>query len=261
MAGNSRQTPPLTRYWRRSKLPAYSLALVLPMLLFYEIGIIFVHHTMQAKHGYRWSDTSDWLIRRFMGGLLGLVGWHGFFMSGVLIAAVLVVWQVASRRSWEVRLGTLLAMLAESVLLATALALLAVLVLDPLLRPMGMSKSLPFLESERFREIVFSVGSGVYEEFVFRFVGVSVLAFIVTGVFGVKWRTGAVVGIVVSALLFAWMHYVGSVAWTFTWSSFISRAVAGAFFGLVFVHRGFGIAAGTHVMYNLLCDLFYVLFV
>ncbi|GAG53412.1 unnamed protein product, partial [marine sediment metagenome] len=76
MAPNSGQTPPLARYWRRSKLPVYSLALVLPMLLFYEIGIIFVNHMMQAKHGYRLSNTSDWLIRRFMSGILTTIGWH-----------------------------------------------------------------------------------------------------------------------------------------------------------------------------------------
>jgi len=258
MTTNSGKTRPTAGYLKQSKLPVYSLALVLPMLLFYEIGILFVHRSMQARYGYRWSDTSDWLIRRFMGGILEALGRHGFFMSGILIAAVLVVWQVASRRSWEVRLGTLLGMFAECVVFALVLAAAVVLILDPLLVPEEMTKpSASMYEGVTFAEIVFRVGSGVYEEFVFRFVLAGVVALIVSGAFGMKWKAGMLVGIAVAALLFSMMHFVGSAARPFTTVSFISRAFSGVCFGLIFLYRGFGVAAGTHVMYNLLCEFFY----
>jgi hypothetical protein len=54
---------------------------------------------------------------------------------------------------------------------------------------------------------------------------------------------------------------VGPWAWPFTWTSFVSRAFVGALFGVVFLFRGFGIAAGTHVMYNFLCEVVYELLV
>jgi len=251
-----------TTYLQRSRFPVYSLALVLPMLLFYEIGIVFVHRAMQARYGYRWSDTSDWLIRRFMGGILEALGRNGFFMSGVLIAAVLVVWQIASRRSWEVRLGTLVGMLAECAVLALVLAAAVVLLLDPLLVPEQMKKpEASVYEGVTFAEMVFRVGSGVYEEFVFRFVGVGVIALVVSGAFGLKWKAGLAVGVLISALLFSGVHFVGADARAFTAVSFISRAFSGVLFGVIFVTRGFGVAAGTHVMYNLLCEVFYTLLV
>ena len=181
---------------------------------------------------------------------------------GILIAAVLVLWQIASRRKWEVRLGTLLGMLLESACIAVVLALLVVLVLDPYLIAADMKPLPPSVYGGlTFQEVVLRVGSGVYEEFVFRFVLVGFLALLVAGTLGVKWKMGMPVAVLLSALIFSGSHFVGSGGCPFDWVSFISRAFAGAFFGLVFHLRGFGIAAGGHVLYNLGCNVFYVLLV
>jgi hypothetical protein len=41
----------------------------------------------------------------------------------------------------------------------------------------------------------------------------------------------------------------------FGWYSFLFRCSAGALFGAVFVQRGFGIAAGSHAVYDLMVAL------
>jgi membrane protease YdiL (CAAX protease family) len=64
--------------------------------------------------------------------------------------------------------------------------------------------------------------------------------------------------IIVTSLLFAAAHYVGShhdpIEWRrFNfWFGFVSRTLAGAFFSVLFVCRGFGIAAGVHAGYDIL---------
>jgi len=54
--------------------------------------------------------------------------------------------------------------------------------------------------------------------------------------------------VICTALAFAGYHYLGEER--FYWPTFAFRVVAGAYFGLVFVFRGFGITAGSHAGYD-----------
>jgi hypothetical protein len=56
----------------------------------------------------------------------------------------------------------------------------------------------------------------------------------------------------VGALVFAAAHYVGAYGDAFTLASFTFRALAGLFFSVLFVLRGFGIAAWTHALYDVM---------
>jgi hypothetical protein len=56
-------------------------------------------------------------------------------------------------------------------------------------------------------------------------------------------------------LLFSAAHYIGPLGDSFALYSFTFRAVAGLFFAMLFLLRGFGIAAGTHFFYDLLVGL------
>ena len=53
-----------------------------------------------------------------------------------------------------------------------------------------------------------------------------------------------------SALAFAVAHYVGPLGDAFGWHSFVFRFAAGIFFSVVLAFRGFGIAAGSHALYD-----------
>jgi membrane protease YdiL (CAAX protease family) len=60
---------------------------------------------------------------------------------------------------------------------------------------------------------------------------------------------------VTSSLLFSAAHYVGPLGDTFAIYSFTFRFLAGMFFASLFLVRGFGIAAGTHAVYDILVGL------
>jgi hypothetical protein len=55
--------------------------------------------------------------------------------------------------------------------------------------------------------------------------------------------------------LFSLAHYVGPHGDEIRLASFIFRTLAGAFFAVLFVVRGFGIAVGAHAGYDILVGL------
>jgi hypothetical protein len=59
--------------------------------------------------------------------------------------------------------------------------------------------------------------------------------------------------VVLSASLFSAYHYLGSES--FHWRIFVFRMVAGAYFAAIFIFRGFGLTAGSHVAYDLIVAL------
>jgi membrane protease YdiL (CAAX protease family) len=66
---------------------------------------------------------------------------------------------------------------------------------------------------------------------------------------------GIALTVIATSLLFSAAHYLGPHGETFDSFSFWFRCTAGAFFALLFVHRGFGIAAGTHALYDIMASL------
>jgi len=59
--------------------------------------------------------------------------------------------------------------------------------------------------------------------------------------------------VLISAVLFSLYHYLGDEP--FLWQTFAFRTVAGIYFGILFLCRGFGITAGSHVAYDVLLAL------
>jgi membrane protease YdiL (CAAX protease family) len=97
---------------------------------------------------------------------------------------------------------------------------------------------------------VLSVGAGIYEELVFRLAAFTVLNLLLLDVLGMRRFWAHLLIVAASSLLFASYHYLGDEA--FHWRTFAFRTLAGAYFGLIFVLRGYGITAGTHAAYDLL---------
>ena len=65
-----------------------------------------------------------------------------------------------------------------------------------------------------------------------------------------------VLGVVISSLLFAAAHHVGPYGEPYETYCFFFRFVAGVFFSVLFIYRGFGIAAGSHAAYDILVGVF-----
>jgi hypothetical protein len=64
------------------------------------------------------------------------------------------------------------------------------------------------------------------------------------------------VAALLAALLFSAFHYVGPYGDPWTLSSFVFRFLAGLLFSVLFLLRGFGIAAWTHALYDIFLFVF-----
>jgi membrane protease YdiL (CAAX protease family) len=108
-------------------------------------------------------------------------------------------------------------------------------------------------EAELVRNLVGSLGAGIFEELVFRLVSMSVLALLLSraaAIFGLPRVAGMAAAILLSALLFALFHHLGPGAAPFTQGQFVFRTIAGLLLGVLFATRGFGVCVYTHAMYD-----------
>jgi membrane protease YdiL (CAAX protease family) len=97
------------------------------------------------------------------------------------------------------------------------------------------------------------LGAGIYEELLFRLI---LLSFVLWAFHCLSVpRAGRVLlAVLLTSLLFSAAHYVGGRE-TVLWFSFLFRFLAGVFFAVLFLYRGFGIAVGAHAGYDLLVGL------
>ncbi|MFH1852479.1 MAG: CPBP family glutamic-type intramembrane protease [Candidatus Neomarinimicrobiota bacterium] len=225
-------------YWNQSRSPFYSFIFILPLILIYETGILL----LSAEDMPDLRNGADVLMRQIFGnfGMLGAYGIGLLFMTGFIFTFLL------QKRRWaitNIRSGYLLAMLAESLAWGGILFII--------LR--GAQTLLLFSNGKTLiQQLILAVGAGIYEEFVFRVLLISGLAALLKLIFqwtGPVRNTGAVI---LAALLFSVFHFIGSFGDSFALRLLLVRALAGIILGLIYVLRGFGIAAYSHAFYDLI---------
>lgn len=228
--------PTGTGYLADSAKPLSSLVFVLPFIVLYELGTRFLltDPVQGTQHIVAFT-----MMQRFFG-LFGATGRH---LPGLAVVAILLAWHIARKDGWRVRFPTLLGMAAESIALAFPLIVFGVL----LARLIPMSAP---TEEGIGETIVLSLGAGIYEELVFRLILCTALAIVLKNALRLSTRTSMLLLVVVSATLFSAYHYLGTE--TFNWRFFVFRTGAGVYFALLFLLRGFGITAGSHMTYDML---------
>ena len=99
--------------------------------------------------------------------------------------------------------------------------------------------------------VVTYVGAGIYEEVIFR---LALYSGLVVGLrmLQLSARPALVLAAAASALLFAGAHHVGPYGEPFNDYVFLFRALAGLYFAALYQVRGFGIAVGAHIFYDVL---------
>ncbi len=108
-------------------------------------------------------------------------------------------------------------------------------------------------QNQLLRDLVGSLGAGLFEELVFRLILLSVLALAFTRVaqsFGFHKVFGVAGAVLVSAVVFSLFHHVGPGAAPFDQREFVFRAIAGLILGVMFVVRGFGVTVYAHALYD-----------
>jgi membrane protease YdiL (CAAX protease family) len=110
--------------------------------------------------------------------------------------------------------------------------------------PLGMSGS-----RDTFTGIALSLGAGLFEEFAFRVVLLTVLLGLFRLIMRPAWA--ALVAVILAALAFALAHYVGSLGEPLALHSLLFRFLAGLLFTLLYYQRGFAITAYAHALYDI----------
>lgn len=250
--------PPAAGYWGSTRAPRYSILFALPLLLLYELLAAFLTRTagVQVRNG------ADVLLKSLFVAVGGLDGLAVFGLLLLGIGAVLV-WRDMHRHGWRLRGSVFVGMVAESVLYALLLGIVAGMLTAVVLggvpvlaisAPAGQAAG-SFARMDFPTQLMISLGAGLYEELLFRVVLVSGLALLARRVFQWKVAPAAMFAIVVGAVIFSAFHYIGPYGDPFETGSFTFRLIAGLLFSGLYVLRGFGITAWTHALYDVFLSL------
>lgn len=166
-----------------------------------------------------------------------------FVRLAIIVGVVLAARSIHKRRIPWLRVGMVI--------------LLEGVVYGLMLGPVGEQMTQHFLLSaspaseELIGNLIGSLGAGIYEELLFRFVLLSALGWLffrVSETFSVPKWLGAVAAILASSLLFSLFHY--NLPQAFEPRVFVFRTMAGILLGVLFLVRGIGVCVYTHAMYD-----------
>jgi hypothetical protein len=216
-----------------------SLVFVLPLLVFYEIGVL----SSDRLNGADLITTT----------LLRLVGMKTFIWIQLGLIAVVIGIALYLRQKQRFSLGQILPVLLESGIYALTMGTLIIFVMvdvlgiDPRLAASGALKS-----AGVFDKLVISVGAGVHEELVFRLLMMGGLFWLLQRLKLIErgWLA-LLVALLISSTLFSAAHHIGALGDPLKLGVFTYRVIAGAIFGLLYHYRSFAIAVYTHTLYDI----------
>ncbi|MCL2001056.1 MAG: CPBP family glutamic-type intramembrane protease [Planctomycetes bacterium] len=248
-------------YLEASSAPLTCFLFALPLFTVYHAGLWWLNNFS----GFRWSNAVDIIIAEGLG-RLGIVG---PLLSFILVVIVFLIMHAMSGKSWRRPHAYIwFVMVMESLVLALPVFMLSRLVLKLLeyltLSMLTLSNATGGTGELSWRaNMILSCGAGVYEEFFFRILIMGGMIFFLEKILGLRSGWKFALAAVGQALLFSAAHHLPggpeevthlAAAWA-ALPVFIFRATAGIYFAVIYIERGFGIAAGCHAGYNLLVVL------
>lgn len=232
----------LKTYFSDTKNLLYSFLISLPLFLAYELLILISQ-----------PDSSQIVrisVDSWFKSIFSLFGVNTVSIT-LLIVALFGMFILYKEREQlrELRFKYFPLMIGESTIYAVLVTLVATFFVSMVF---AISANDPISSLTGLQKFALSLGAGLYEELFFRVILVSVLVLVFQKVFNNKNWAAITAAIILSAFLFSMVHYVGSMGDPFTLSSFTYRFVFGLILNGIYVWRGFGIAAWTHALYDLM---------
>lgn len=230
----------LRTYHRVSRTGTYGFFAALPLIILYEVMILVAN---QGRIGQIRVGAEVWLKQ-----FLALIGGTGFIWIGILVIIVGagILWYERGKHI-PIRARYFGWIIAESAVYGVLVALMVSMTVGLI-----FAASPPGIMSESlWLKIALSIGAGIYEELVFRVLLVGGL-FLGLRHLMKKREHAYIVAALVGALLFSWVHYIGALGDPFTLASFSFRFLFGLALNAIFLLRGFGVAAWTHALYDVM---------
>ena len=245
--GNGAEVQRATGYFGLTRTATYGFLAALPLFLLYEILILVVNEgdVAQVRVG---ADV--WIKQA-----LAAIGGTGMFSIGIVVLAIgLLVFLAERKKKLPVYPEYFVGIVAESFLYAVVVAIIVSNVVGfifsaALTETTGLAGAAADMGTAK--KLVLSIGAGLYEELVFRVVLVGGLFWTFRHVFGGE-TSAYLFAAVIGALAFSAVHYIGELGDVFEITSFAFRFLFGLALNAIFLVRGFGVAAWTHALYNVL---------
>jgi hypothetical protein len=274
-------------YFDRTSRPIYALVFLLPFIIFYELGTIFINTDVLSQTQIR-VVAFVWL-QDFLE-YLGFGAKLAWAAPAVAVVVILVALQIVSHKKWQFGYSDTLPMAIECILLATPLIILS-LVLNSsvnqqkdahqfdtgsITAPAEITYCAVIATNNAagagaekpgvLANIVTGIGAGIYEELIFRLILICALMIFFQDFFKFEQTNAIILAVLVSAALFSAHHHIVflhgqfGTSSPFNWTEFTFRTVAGVYFAFLFAIRGFGITAGTHAFYDIIATLINAVF-
>lgn len=238
-------------YHRVSRTGTYGFLSALPLILMYEVLVVFANRDAlsQVRVG-----AEVWLKQLF-----ALIGSAGMVAFGVVVLLVGVgIFWYERKQHIPLRFKYFVWMILESSVYAVIVAIIVSGIVGAILTMTVAGATPPAVQGVASMnlslKLALSIGAGIYEELLFRVILVGGLYLLVRRFArgrGLAYTVAAIVG----AFLFSWVHYLGPYGDAFTMGSFLFRFFFGLILNCLFLFRGFGIAAWTHALYDVMLVL------
>jgi hypothetical protein len=225
-------------YHRVTRSATYGVLSALPLFILYEAMIVAVN--TGASRPVR-IGAEVWLKD-----LLAMTGARGgLILVLIAVLSALAAYLVDRGKDIPVRGRYFAGIVGESVVYAIVVALLVSNLVAALFA------IIPPPTGDLWTQLALSIGAGLYEELLFRVLLVGGLALLFRPFFENP-NAGYLLAAILGAGLFSLAHYVGPLGDPFELASFAFRYLFGLALNVLFLWRGFGVAAWTHALYDVM---------
>lgn len=228
---------PIDDYLVESSTPIASLWFILPLIVLYEIGTALYGRDMS---GAEYRVTAFVIVHE----VLRFLEAGGRIIPACLVVLILITAHLIRQEKWRLDANSVGWMYAESIIWAAPL-----IIVGKLFAWLAATQT-ALMEGNQGSRIVASIGAGIYEELVFRLIGITLIALILREIAGMPTLIASIWAVAATSILFSSYHYLGNEQ--FRLADFVFRALAGVYFGVLYLTRGFGVTAGCHVAYDVI---------
>ena len=225
-------------YHRATRSATYGFLSALPLFALYETMIVLVN--LDAARTVR-VGAGVWIKD-----LLAMTGASGGLLLALLVGGGGVAAYLLDRHRFiPLRARYFVGLVGESAVYAVGVAVVVSSLVGVLFA------AIPPLDGALWTQLALSIGAELYEELLFRVLLVGGLTLLFQALMESPTQAYLLAALL-GAALFSWAHYVGPLGDPFALPSFAFRFLFGLALNVLFLGRGFGVAAWTHALYDVM---------